>query len=66
MNEKDGKFDQLKGNLKETAGNATGDKQVEEEGKRDKRAGKAKEFVDDAGRKVNEAVDNVFKDKDKK
>ncbi len=66
MNEKDGKLDQFKGNLKETAGNATGDKQVEEEGKRDKRAGKAKEFVDDVSRKANEAIDNVFKDKDRK
>lgn len=59
MNEKDGKFDQMKGNLKETAGNATGDKQVEEEGKREKNKGKVKEFVDDAGRKVNDAIDNV-------
>ena len=66
MNEKDGKFDQLKGNAKETAGNAAGDKDIEREGKNDKRKGKAKEFVDDASKKVSDAIDNFGNNSDKK
>ncbi len=61
----DSKFDQTKGNMKETIGNATGDKNLESEGKKDKNAGKAKEFVEDAKNKTTETIDN-FMNRDKK
>ncbi|MFC3899963.1 CsbD family protein [Aliicoccus persicus] len=61
MSELEGKKDQLKGNVKETVGNATGDKEVEKEGKKDKLVGKAKEFVDDTGKKANDAIDDISK-----
>ncbi|MCD2137076.1 CsbD family protein [Salinicoccus halitifaciens] len=57
----DSKFDQQKGNIKETIGNATGDKDMESEGKKDKNAGKAKEFVDKAKNKTNETIDKFTK-----
>lgn len=60
------KLDQQKGNLKETIGNATGDKDMESEGKKDKNAGKAKEFVENAKDKANETIDKFGKgDKNK-
>lgn len=61
MTENEGKKEQLEGNLKETVGNATGNKKVENEGKKDKLVGKAKEFVDDAGDKANDAIDDIAK-----
>ena len=39
------KFEQAKGNVKETVGNVTDNKNLENEGKEDKASGKAKEFV---------------------
>lgn len=59
MAEKESKFDQLKGNAKETIGNATGDKQTEKEGKHEKAAGKAKEYVEKGSDKANESIDNL-------
>lgn len=56
------KFDQQKGNIKETIGNMTGDKDMESEGKKDKNAGKAKEFVENAKNKTNETIDKFTKD----
>jgi len=56
------KFDQQKGNIKETIGNLTGDKDMESEGKKDKNAGKAKEFVENAKNKTNETIDKFTKD----
>ncbi|SUL96154.1 CsbD-like protein [Staphylococcus caprae] len=47
----DNKFEQAKGNIKETVGNATDNKDLEQEGKEDKTSGKAKEFVDNAKEK---------------
>lgn len=47
----DNKFEQAKGNIKETVGNATDNKDLEQEGKEDKTSGKAKEFVDNAKKK---------------
>ena len=57
--EKEGKLEQAKGNIKETIGNATGDKEVEKEGKQDKLTGKAKEFVEKGSDKANETIDNL-------
>lgn len=59
MAEKDSKFEQLKGNAKETIGNATGDKETEKEGKHEKVAGKAKEYVEKGSDKANESIDNL-------
>lgn len=57
--EKDSKLEQAKGNVKETVGNATGDKEVEKEGRNEKVAGKAKEYVEKASDKANESIDNL-------
>ncbi|MGZ4141875.1 MAG: CsbD family protein [Actinomycetota bacterium] len=56
------KTDQLKGQAKEAVGSLTGDKDLESEGKADRRAGEAKEKVDKAKDKVEEVVDDT-KDK---
>lgn len=47
------KFEQAKGNVKETVGNVTDNKNLENEGKEDKASGKAKEFVENAKEKSN-------------
>ncbi|EGS94810.1 CsbD-like protein [Staphylococcus aureus subsp. aureus IS-157] len=47
------KFEQAKGNVKETVGNVTDNKNLENEGKEDKASGKAKEFVEKCKRKSN-------------
>ena len=57
----EGKQEQAKGNLKETAGNVLGDKNLENEGKQDKASGKVKETADNAKEKVNEFVDKFKK-----
>jgi uncharacterized protein YjbJ (UPF0337 family) len=49
--------DELEGRLKEAAGDLTGDKDLQREGKVDQAEGKAKGVVDDAGDKVKEALD---------
>jgi uncharacterized protein YjbJ (UPF0337 family) len=54
--------DQVKGKVKEAAGMVTGDKDLEAEGKADRRAGEAKEKVDEAKDKVQEVLDKA-KDK---
>ncbi|MFG1564633.1 CsbD family protein [Staphylococcus aureus] len=41
------KFEQAKGNIKETIGDAIDNKDLKAEGKGDKASGKAKEVVDD-------------------
>jgi uncharacterized protein YjbJ (UPF0337 family) len=56
------KTDQVKGQVKEAAGNLTGDKDLESEGKADRRAGEAKEKVGHAKDKVEEVIDKA-KDK---
>ena len=53
------KSDQLKGRAKEAVGTVTGDKDLESEGKADRRAGKVKEKLGHAKDKVEEAVDKV-------
>jgi uncharacterized protein YjbJ (UPF0337 family) len=57
-----GQSDQVKGHLKETAGIVTGDKDLEAEGKTQRRTGEAEEKIDHAKDKVEEVVDKA-KDK---
>ena len=54
-----GKTDQVKGQVKEAAGALTGDKDLESEGKADRRAGDAKEKLEDAKDKIKEVVDDI-------
>lgn len=65
MAEKESKFEQLKGNAKETIGNAVGNDKMEKEGMQEKAAGKAKEYVEKGSDKANESIDG-FSDKFKK
>ncbi|NFW41838.1 CsbD family protein [Staphylococcus aureus] len=53
------KFDQFKGNVKETVGNVTDNKELEKEGQQDKATGKAKEFVENAKEKATDFIDKV-------
>ncbi|MFH0717620.1 CsbD family protein [Staphylococcus delphini] len=53
------KFEQTKGNIKETIGNATDNQDLKQEGKLDKFSGKAKEVVDDVKDKANDLIDKV-------
>ncbi|HCV7782783.1 CsbD family protein [Staphylococcus aureus] len=53
------KFEQAKGNVKETVGNVTDNKNLENEGKEDKVSGKAKEFVENAKEKATDFIDKV-------
>ena len=55
------KFDQAKANIKETVGNISGNKELEQEGKEDKAAGKIKEVAENAKDKVNDLVDKFKK-----
>lgn len=49
--------DKAKGRVKETAGVATGDRELEAEGKRDTTKGEIKGKVEDAKRAIKDAVD---------
>jgi uncharacterized protein YjbJ (UPF0337 family) len=53
------KSEQVKGHAKEAAGVLTGDKDLESEGKTDRRAGEAEEKIDHAKDKVEEAIDKA-------
>ena len=53
------KTDQLKGKVKETAGILTDDKDLESEGKADRRAGDAKEKLEHAKGKIEEVIDKA-------
>jgi uncharacterized protein YjbJ (UPF0337 family) len=53
------KTDQVKGQVKEGAGSLTGDKDLESEGKADRRAGEAKEKLDHAKVEVEEVIDQA-------
>ncbi|MBM0829970.1 CsbD family protein [Staphylococcus epidermidis] len=55
------KLDQVKGNIKETVGDATNNDNLEQEGKKDKASGKAKEVVDNAKDKASDVVDKFKK-----
>jgi uncharacterized protein YjbJ (UPF0337 family) len=51
--------EQVKGHAKEAAGTLAGDKDLESEGKADRRAGEAKEKLDDVKNKVDDVVDKT-------
>ncbi|REH77208.1 CsbD family protein [Staphylococcus felis] len=57
------KFEQAKGNIKETIGDATNNENLKKEGKGDKTSGKTKEIVDDVKDKANDFIDKVKEDK---
>jgi uncharacterized protein YjbJ (UPF0337 family) len=52
----DGAFDDAKGKVKEAAGDLSGDKDLQNEGKVDQATGTVKDKVDDAADKVKDAV----------
>ncbi len=60
-NERDGKIDQVKGNLKQAVATVTGDEKLKAEGKADVSVGKVQEAVGKVTRKVDEAVASVAK-----
>ncbi|MGI5164602.1 CsbD family protein [Spirillospora sp. CA-253888] len=53
------KFDQAGGKVKETAGKATGNSEMEGEGKGDQMKAQAKDAMDDVKEKAGDAVDKV-------
>jgi uncharacterized protein YjbJ (UPF0337 family) len=53
------KSDQVKGQVKDAAGSLTGNKDLESEGRADRRAGEAKEKVDHAEGKIEEVIDTA-------
>ena len=53
------KSDQVKGHVKEAAGVLSGDKDLESEGKTDRRTGETEEKIDHAKHKVTEVVDKA-------
>jgi uncharacterized protein YjbJ (UPF0337 family) len=54
-----GTADNVKGNIKETTGAVTGDKELENEGKSDQLAGKLKDVVSDAKDVAEGAIDKA-------
>ena len=52
----DGNVDSAKGNLKQAAGDLTGDKDLQNEGKVDQAPGKVKDAVGDASDKVKDTI----------
>jgi uncharacterized protein YjbJ (UPF0337 family) len=54
-----GKTEELKGRVKETAGSLTGDKDLESEGKTDRRVGAVKQTLDHAKDKVEAMIDSA-------
>ena len=60
------KFEQAKGNLKETVGNVTDNKDLEKEGQNDKASGKAKEADENVKNKANDLIDKVKGNNDNK
>ncbi len=57
-----GEMDQVKGRVKQAAGDLTDDGDLKREGQRDEAAGKVKDKVDDVKDQVDDAIDKV-KDK---
>ncbi|MDZ4179483.1 MAG: CsbD family protein [Coriobacteriia bacterium] len=53
----DHKGEEMKGRVKEAAGNLTADKDLEREGKKEQRNAKVKKTVDDAAEKIKNVVD---------
>jgi uncharacterized protein YjbJ (UPF0337 family) len=54
-----GEMDQVKGRVKQAAGDLTDDADLKREGKTDETAGKAKDKVDKAKDWVNDKIDNA-------
>ena len=54
-----GKFDQLKGKVKQGVGNTTGDADLHDEGVADRASGEVQEGFGTARRKVGEAIDDI-------
>jgi uncharacterized protein YjbJ (UPF0337 family) len=54
-----GKTDQVKGRGKEAVGSITGDKDLQSEGKVDRRAGETKEKLGHANEKIDEIIDKA-------
>ena len=57
----EGKTDEIKGRVKEAAGDLTDHKDLKREGKADKAAGKAKQKVEDAKDWVEDKIDDLKK-----
>lgn len=57
--ELDGKIDRLKGNIKESVGEATNDEQLRDEGIADQASGNIQEGFGKARRKVGDALQEV-------
>ena len=55
----EGKKDELKGRVKEAAGDLTDNKDLKREGKEDKAAGKVKQKVEDAKDWVEDKIDDI-------
>ena len=55
------KLEQVKGNIKETVGDATNNDNLEQECKKDKASGKAKEVIDNVKDKASDVVDKFKK-----
>ena len=55
------KLEQVKGNIKETVGDATNNDNLEQEGKKDIASGKAKEVIDNVKDKASDVVDKFKK-----
>lgn len=53
------KSDQVKGHVKEAAGVLTGDKELESQGKSDRRIGEAEEKIDQAKDKVEQGAGKI-------
>ena len=51
-----GNTDEAKGRIKEAAGDLTGDKDLQREGKVDQASGQAKDAIDDAADKAKDAL----------
>jgi uncharacterized protein YjbJ (UPF0337 family) len=49
--------DEIEGRIKEAAGDLTGDKDLQREGKVDQASGKAKDAIDSASDKAKDALD---------
>ena len=58
----DGTTDDVKGRVKEAAGDLTDNKDLKNEGKADRASGKVKDAIDDVKDKAEDAVDSI-KDK---
>jgi len=57
MTMSDHKGEELKGRTKEAAGDLTGDKELQKQGKADQRSAAAKKSVDDVADKLKDVID---------